>query len=250
MISLWPVAIVGWSDGVARCRRVKHLSIPRPRHLSPFYALTSRHLARPPARALRDVYVKSRIDEARRRRLFGVGHLNNWLVPDWRAMFVPQHSILEVALRGTITYFTIIVLFRVVLKRQAGSLGVGDALLVVLIADASQNAMAGEYSSITEGMILVATLLFLNFVVDWATYRYKAIRELLEPAPRLIVQGGQIQHQNLAKEMISLEDLAYLLRRHGFDQLTSISEVRVESGGDVTVVPTASSSPPRAAQGL
>ncbi len=158
-------------------------------------------------------------------------------MPDWNEMFVPRHPLIEIVLRGTVTYFTIIVLFRVVLKRQAGSLGLGDTLLVVLIADASQNAMASGYQSLTEGVTLIATLMFWNFGVDWATYRSEFLRRLLEPPPRCIVRDGQVLTQNLAKEMITAEDLEYLMRRHGLSQPSQAREVRVESGGDVTVLP-------------
>jgi uncharacterized membrane protein YcaP (DUF421 family) len=152
-------------------------------------------------------------------------------------MFIPSQSLVEVVLRGALTYFTIVVLFRVVLKRQAGALGLIDMLLVVMIADASQNSMAGEYRSITEGVVLVATLVFLSLAVDWATYRWEWARRLLEPPPRLLVQNGRVLDANLETEMITREELDYLLRRHGLERPSQALAVRVESGGDVTVLP-------------
>ena len=76
---------------------------------------------------------------------------------NWHDMLVPHVSLLEIFLRGTFIYFLLLVLFRI-FKRQAGSIGLSDLLVVVLIADASQNAMSSDYKSLPEGALLIATL--------------------------------------------------------------------------------------------
>jgi hypothetical protein len=73
---------------------------------------------------------------------------------NWQEIFIPVHSIPEIIVRGTMTYIMLFVILRFLLKRQTGVIGVADLLVIVLIADASQNAMANEYKSITEGAIL------------------------------------------------------------------------------------------------
>jgi uncharacterized membrane protein YcaP (DUF421 family) len=55
-----------------------------------------------------------------------------------------------------------------VLRREPGTVGIADLLMVVLIADASQNAMAGEYHSILDGLILVLTIVFLELLARLA----------------------------------------------------------------------------------
>jgi uncharacterized membrane protein YcaP (DUF421 family) len=72
---------------------------------------------------------------------------------------MPSLHIAEIILRGTIVYLFLFVLLRI-LRRGAGAIGISDLLVVVLIADAAQNAMASEYKSITEGLILVTTIVF------------------------------------------------------------------------------------------
>lgn len=66
---------------------------------------------------------------------------------DWQQMFVPQTPLIEIVIRGTIVYLALYTMLRVVLKRQRGGVGVTDLLVLVLIADASQNAMADGYRS-------------------------------------------------------------------------------------------------------
>ena len=67
---------------------------------------------------------------------------------NWNAMFVPEHSLVEIVLRGTIMYIVLFSILRFFMKRQSGVIGIADLLVIVLIADAAQNAMANEYKSI------------------------------------------------------------------------------------------------------
>jgi uncharacterized membrane protein YcaP (DUF421 family) len=71
---------------------------------------------------------------------------------DWKSAFIPTIHLAEIFLRGTIVYLFILFVLRL-LRREAGALSISDLLVVVLIADAAQNAMASEYRSITEGSI-------------------------------------------------------------------------------------------------
>lgn len=79
---------------------------------------------------------------------------------DFTELFAVHVSPLELFVRGTMTYWFLLLIFRFVLRRDPGSLGVADILLVVIIADASQNGMSGEYKTVTEGFILIGTLVF------------------------------------------------------------------------------------------
>jgi glyoxylate utilization-related uncharacterized protein len=73
-------------------------------------------------------------------------------------------------LRGSIVHFFLFFFLRI-LRRQAGTISFSDLLVVVLIAAAAQNALASQYQSITEGLILVTTIVFWNFLLDWLDYR-------------------------------------------------------------------------------
>ena len=63
---------------------------------------------------------------------------------DWKAIFLPDIPLIEIVLRGSIMYLSLFILLRIILKRQSGTLGITDLLLITLLADASQNGMAGE----------------------------------------------------------------------------------------------------------
>ncbi len=78
---------------------------------------------------------------------------------DWDALFVPQTSLLQLFIRGSAMYLLLLAALRVLVRRHIGSLSMMDLLLMVLIADAAQNAMVSEYRSITEGIVLCETLI-------------------------------------------------------------------------------------------
>src|SRR5205085_2257980 len=103
--------------------------------------------------------------------------------------------VLEIVIRGTIVYLVLFMLFRFIVKRQTGGLGISDLLVIVLIADAVQNAMAGEYKSITDGLILAGTIIFWNVTLDWLAFHFPAVRRYISPPPLLLVKNGRAIRQ-------------------------------------------------------
>lgn len=155
---------------------------------------------------------------------------------DLQDLFGLSLNPLELVLRGTAVYWFLFLLFRFVLRRDAGSIGIADILLLVLIADASQNAMAGDYKTISDGFVLVGTIAGWNWLIDWAGYRFTALRRFVEPAPVVLVRHGQLQHRNLRRQMITVAELMGRLREHGVDKLDEVKFARLESDGDISVI--------------
>src|SRR5687767_943015 len=92
---------------------------------------------------------------------------------DWESLLVPTTPLIELILRGTLMYFALLLALRLLVRRHVGSLSLMDLLLLVLIADAAQNAMAAEYRSITEGLVLCGTLIGWNYLLDFLAFRSK-----------------------------------------------------------------------------
>ena len=78
---------------------------------------------------------------------------------DWAGLFMPTTPALEIIVRGSVMYLALFAMLRFILRRETGSLGITDLLVIVLIADAAQNGMAGNYTSITDGLLLVITII-------------------------------------------------------------------------------------------
>lgn len=154
----------------------------------------------------------------------------------WRQMFIPETPVLEIVLRGTIVYLSLFTMLRVVLQRQAGGVGVTDLLVIVLIADAAQNAMAGGYKSITEGLLLVATIILWDFTIDWLGYRFPAVGRFVHPPPLLLVKDGQLQRRNMRRELITEEELMTQLRQQGIEHLADVKKACLEGDGKISAV--------------
>jgi len=121
----------------------------------------------------------------------------------WHNVFVPTHSVLEMCVRGLIMYLAIFALLRFVLKCQTGGLSTPDILLVVLLADAAQNGLASEYRSVTEGIIVVCTIVFWNFANDWLQFpQWNAYSvQRLSSSSRMVKFCGAICARRLSRWM-------------------------------------------------
>jgi uncharacterized membrane protein YcaP (DUF421 family) len=155
---------------------------------------------------------------------------------DWGQMFGFSVSPLELIIRGTAMYLFLFLLFRVVVRRRVGAIGMADILILVIIADAAQNGMSGEYKSVTEGAILIGTIIFWNMAIDWVNFRVPALRPWLEPPPMLLIQNGRILHRNLRQEYVSEDELKSKLREKGIKEYSEVAEAHMESDGSVSVI--------------
>jgi uncharacterized membrane protein YcaP (DUF421 family) len=107
-------------------------------------------------------------------------------------LFGIHMPVAEILLRGTCIYWALFLLFRFVLRRDVGSMSMADILLLVIIADASQNAMAGEYNSISEGIVLIATIAGWNLLLDWLAFQFHWVDKLIKPSVLVLVRHGRI----------------------------------------------------------
>lgn len=167
---------------------------------------------------------------------------------DLTELFSLSVSPVELVVRGSAMYWFLFALFRFVLRRDVGSIGMADVLLLVLIADASQNAMAGGYESVTDGIILVAVIAGWNLLLDWLAFRFERVRRVVEAPPLLLVREGQLMRRNLRRERLSVDELKSELRQHGLEDWTTVKKACMESDGQISVIkmtPDDAAKPPK-----
>ncbi len=155
---------------------------------------------------------------------------------NWSALFGLSLPLAEILIRGTATYWFLFLLFRFVVRRDIGAVGLADVLVLVIVADASQNAMAGEYKTITDGMVLVSTLVFWNMVLDWLSFRFPFVRRIAEPSSLCMVKNGRMLKRNMRREFITDEELWAKLRQQGVTSLQQVKEVYLEPDGQFSVI--------------
>ncbi|MFT4045530.1 MAG: DUF421 domain-containing protein [Solimonas sp.] len=154
---------------------------------------------------------------------------------DWHALFVPSGSLAEIVLRGTLIYLFLFTLMRV-LHREAGQFNIADLLVVVIIADAAQNGMAGTYNSVTEGVVLIATIVAWDFTLDWATFRFAAVRRLVQPQSVALIRDGNIQWRAMRRELITETELMGRLHQDGLQNVEDVYRCYVEADGKLSVI--------------
>jgi uncharacterized membrane protein YcaP (DUF421 family) len=155
---------------------------------------------------------------------------------DWAKAFLPAAPMLEIVVRGSVVYLAIFFLLRFVVRREVGSLGITDLLVIVLVADAAQNAMADDYHSVFDGIVLVATIVFWSYALDWLAYRCVWCRRVLRPPAVQIIRDGRLLQRSLDQEKISEDELMGELRAHGCDDIAKVRAAYIESDGMISVV--------------
>ncbi|MET0280358.1 MAG: YetF domain-containing protein [Steroidobacteraceae bacterium] len=159
-------------------------------------------------------------------------------------LFFIQMPVTEILIRGTAIYWFLFLAFRFVIRRDVGSLGIADVLLLVILADAAQNAMAGEYKTITEGCILLATIMGWNMLLDWLAYRYRWVSRFASPRALPLVRHGAFIHDNLRRERLSPDEVMSKLRGQGVAHLRQVSHAYLESDGQISVIRYDDAAPP------
>lgn len=162
--------------------------------------------------------------------------MNAFLNIDWTELFIPSLPVMEMIIRGTLVYWFLFLIFRLVIKRDIGSLAVTDLIVVVIIADAAQNAMAADYKSITDGLILISTIVFWNFLLDWAAYRFRWLERFIEPKALKLIKDGCILHRNLRREFLTEEELMRKIRESGVEDLSQVQAAYMEGDGTISVI--------------
>ncbi len=154
----------------------------------------------------------------------------------WADLFIPAHSVAEMVVRGTLMYLALFIIFRFVVHRQRSAIGISDVLVIVLIADASQNAFSKQYQSITEGVVLVLTIIFWDLCLDWLDYHWRPIKWLIRPTPVCLVRDGRFVTTALRSEMLTREELLAQAREQGILRVNQIKLAQMEPSGNISFI--------------
>lgn len=155
--------------------------------------------------------------------------------PDWERLLEPETPLAEIVLRGSLTYVALFVLLRV-MKRETGELALADILLVVIVVEASQNALAGGYSSVTDGLLLVLVIAAWAYAVNWVGYRVPRLGRLVHAPPLPLVKDGRLLWRNMRKELVTRDELMSKLREEGVEDVAKVRLAAMEGDGQISVV--------------
>jgi uncharacterized membrane protein YcaP (DUF421 family) len=151
-------------------------------------------------------------------------------------LFFPGTSLAEKIIRPVAVYIFLIVILRIGGRRELSQMNAFDLVVLLTLANAVQNAIIGDDNSLIGGFIGGAALVLLNLGVNWFLYRHPRLDRKLEGEPVPLVKDGRIISANLAKELITEEELLSVVHRQGVDRIESCAEVILETSGTITVL--------------
>jgi len=146
-------------------------------------------------------------------------------------------SLAEVALRTAVVYAFLVVVLRIGGKREIGQLAILDLIVLLVIADAVQNAMVGENTTLWGGLVAAATLLSLDKALKVLAARSRPVKKVLEGEPRLLVREGQVLARAMREEGVDLDDLEMAIRGHGLARVSEVGLAVLERDGTISIVP-------------
>lgn len=146
------------------------------------------------------------------------------------------HAFLDIAIRSSSVYIFMIVAFRLFGKRELSQLSIGDLVLIVLISNAVQNAMVGDNTTLSGGLMAATVLFLLNMVLSYLMYRFKSIRKLVQSEPVTLIYEGKILQGHLKSVLLTEEELMAAVREHGVKSAGEVSLAILEVDGNISII--------------
>ncbi len=143
----------------------------------------------------------------------------------------------SIAVRTAIVYVALLLGLRIAGKREIGQMTPFDLVVLLLIANAVQNAMVGPDTSLTGGLIAVAVLLAGNALLSRVRERIPGLRRAVEGSPTLLVNDGKLVAKNLRREGLDEDEVMMAIREHGFQAIDQVRLAVLETDGSISIVP-------------
>jgi uncharacterized membrane protein YcaP (DUF421 family) len=143
----------------------------------------------------------------------------------------------EIVIRAAVVYFFVIIGLRLTGRRALGQLNTPDVVLVLIIANAVQNAMLGPDTSLIGGLIAAGTLLIVNAISSEVRSRSRRATRFFEGEPVILVNHGRLIPENLRRQHIGEDELAEALHEHGLESAAQVKLCILEIDGSLSVVP-------------
>jgi uncharacterized membrane protein YcaP (DUF421 family) len=154
----------------------------------------------------------------------------------WTNMFQLGLPIAEKIVRPVLVYVFLIIGLRLAGKRELAQLNTFDLVVLLLLSNVVQNAIIGEDTSVTGGLVGAAALLLVNHVVVRFLFKHEMLDRVIEGEPDVLIDNGRLLTDRLTEETVTVKELEVAARKQGFDSLADVERAVLESGGGITFV--------------
>jgi len=153
-------------------------------------------------------------------------------------LFTREEVLVDSVLRAAAIYLVLLVLFRVAGRRTLSEMTSFDFVLLLVIGEATQQALLGEDFSLINAVLVIVTLIMLDVLISWVTQRSRIAGKLVEGVPMVIVADGKPLHDRMRKARIELADVLEAARHtQGLERMDQIKYAVVETSGGITIIP-------------
>ena len=150
-------------------------------------------------------------------------------------MEIDLNELLYTALRASFVYFFLLLVVRVLGKREIGNTSAFDLIVALILGEVVDEIIYGDVT-ILQGVVAIVVVAIWHLVNSWASFKSQIIDKITGAPPTIIVKNGQIQHKNLAKERLSEEELLSELRMMGVEDVKEVKQATLEPNGKVSVL--------------
>ena len=154
----------------------------------------------------------------------------------WTDMFVLALPVAEKVLRPVVVYFFLVIGLRLAGKRELAQLNPFDLVVLLTLSNTVQNAIIGDDTSVTGGVIGASTLLLVNYLVVRFLFRHERLDRLVEGKESVLIEHGKILEDRLTQEVLTLQELEAAAHKQGFGNLKEVERAVLESSGTISFI--------------
>ncbi len=145
---------------------------------------------------------------------------------------------MDMVLRAAVMYGLLLVIFRVAGKRSLAQITTFDFVLLLVIGEATQQALLGNDFSMTNALIVILTLLLLDVGLSLGQNRWPRLGPLIDDVPLLLVDDGKVIQRRLDKSRISEMDILHAARSlQGLERMDQVRYAVLERTGEISIIP-------------
>ncbi len=151
-------------------------------------------------------------------------------------LFDSWSGLARVLIVGTAAYAMLIVFLRISGKRTLSKMNAFDLVVTVALGSTLTTVLLSRSVPLAEGVLALALLICLQFVLTWASVRSRRVRDLIKSEPALLVRDGVYLEKAMRKERMTREEIDAALRESGMTALSGVSAVVLETDGSLSVI--------------
>ena len=154
-------------------------------------------------------------------------------------IFALTKPLWEIAARSSLIYLVLVILMRIIPKRNVGTISPNDMLALIVVGGLGTDAILSGSESIGDIALMIAIFLGWGYLFDVLEYRFPVFRRLLRHRSTLLIDQGRLVKTNMRREMVTEEELMAVLRREGITEVSAVRRACLEADGEISVVPKA-----------